>query len=259
MFLREPGNHLNLTRVTLHVLQSPVRLSTELKLDIPRKDMLIDPCGSCGDGNWVRVMSTVRKKEKPVSGFWCPRDGGPGNLTSSPTTILKAEIITPLKWNKTLRSRESEKTALITAITENQILNFLSPQTWALSTYPHRVQKQPLKNVFSLLPVFSKQATDIDLTFLGNLPTRENKMANKNPLVPITVILSIFHSRNGVWPNHEYLMILISHQNCTHFLMDGKDEVLKGPKQAYGNATNTSFCHHERHVMARNAWHIFTR
>lgn len=110
-----------------------------------------------------------------------------------------------------------------------------------------------------LLSLFSKQVTDIDLTFLGNLPTRENKMTNKNSLVPITVILSIFHSRNRVWPNHEYLMILVSQQNCTHFLMDGKDEVLKGPKLTYGNAINMLFCRHERHIVARNAWHMFTR
>lgn len=80
--------------------------------------------------------------------------GVPGNPTSSPTTILKTEIITPLQENKTPRSRESEKIALTTAITENRILIFLSPQTWALSTYPHRVQKHPLNDVFSLLAVF---------------------------------------------------------------------------------------------------------
>lgn len=82
------------------------------------------------------------------------------------------KIITSLKWNKTLRSRENEKTVLITVITENQILIFLCPQTWALWTFLYRFQKHLLKDAVGLT-AFVQKATDTDFSYLENFPTGE--------------------------------------------------------------------------------------
>lgn len=103
------------------------------------------------------------------------------------------KIITSLKWDKTLRSRENKKIALITARTENQILIFLSPQTWALSTVLYGFPKQLLKDAAGLLPLFNKLLILTSLS-LGTSPLGKNVMTNKNSLVLIRAICSIFRS-----------------------------------------------------------------